>query len=110
MCYTEVSQRSTSNFTFKMYLSQNNTFDQDDVFLGEKVTRALAGYAKLCNYLDSPTIPNSNWPSGKIYVIGIIDVNNVIAETNENNNMIIRQVNYTNTGVTATTDPFQQKK
>ncbi|GFE68311.1 CARDB domain-containing protein [Chroococcus sp. FPU101] len=71
--------------TTKYYLSSNEFFDASDTYLGDDNVPTLAVGATL-NRTDSFVL-NTNLSSGTYYFLAIADSTNLVAESNENNNL-----------------------
>ena len=82
------------NSTLVYYLSNDNIFDPSDTYLNAYNTiNTLAGGA-IQNINTSVAIPPST-SSGSHYIILVADANNVISESNENNNVGYRAITVT---------------
>jgi trimeric autotransporter adhesin len=79
-----ISNVSVSEVKMSFYLSTNSTLDNTDYLLGQELKGELiAGYDH--NYQLSAIIPNQT-PSGTYYILAVVDSDNVLDESNENNN------------------------
>ncbi|MCC6723505.1 MAG: hypothetical protein IT258_03275 [Saprospiraceae bacterium] len=77
------------NFTIKSYISTDQTLSANDVQDGTIQTgNYTAGFA-VQNVPGASTIP-ANLAAGQYYLIVKIDGDNAIAESNENNNMVVK--------------------
>ena len=85
-CYIQNTGNTTaSSSTVGYYLSTNQVFDASDVLLLTSPGYALGAGQYFSRY-DSPLIPVGTAP-GSYYVLFVADPSNVVAETNEANNV-----------------------
>ncbi|MBF9141698.1 CARDB domain-containing protein [Hymenobacter properus] len=86
---------SPANLSF--YLSTNTTFDASDVLVGNQNTASLAGgnYASIYSNI---TVP-AGTASGTYYLLFVADPTNLVAETNENNNVAYTTLTVTAPGI-----------
>jgi len=71
------------NFTSEFYFSEDDILDEDDLFLGEVLNTTSSSINNWSNTFDLP--PNLN--SGLYYIFYKLDVFDVLAEDNENDNI-----------------------
>jgi parallel beta-helix repeat protein len=81
---------NTSTFKTKFYLSEDTTLDGGDVSLGERSISELAGGTKSTG-TTFVNIPSGTTP-GMYFIIGKADADNVITESNEDNNTKYRMI------------------
>ena len=83
---------AVGNWVDKVFLSTDQVLDSQDTLLGEfNFSDGLAWATELWRTvtLDMPMMP-----PGTYYMIVKTDANNVISETNENDNILVRQIDY----------------
>lgn len=108
LSYREVNKKAVGAFKSGVYLSQNRTFEKDlDIDLKSSATTMSAGTSSvnLSFYVNIPS--TILWPSGTVYILHVLDVDGVIAETDETNNVAVSgAINYTSsiTGLHAETE------
>jgi subtilase family serine protease len=78
----------------KYYLSSDGIFDPSDSYLGDDSVSAL-GVGATLNKTDSFVL-NTSLENGIYYFLAIADSTNVVAETNENNNLIYQTITINN--------------
>lgn len=71
-----------------IYLSTDNVWSNDDILLGKKSDRLYMGSGSLSIWTDIP----SNIANGSYYLIGVVDPNGYLVETNENNNTFSKPI------------------
>ena len=85
-CYIQNQGNSTANSSnIGYYLSTNTVFDANDVLLLNSPGTALAGGSYQSRY-NNITIPTGT-AVGNYYVLFVADPTNLVAETNETNNV-----------------------
>lgn len=74
----------------KYYLSTDNFFSNTDTYLGESSVASMGanGSASVSQMLSLPT----TLVAGSYSLLFVVDANNTIAETNENNNVAVRSI------------------
>jgi subtilase family serine protease len=86
-CYMQnLGNSAAASSTLGYYLSTNQVLDASDVLLLTSPGGILAANQYASRY-DSPLIPANTAP-GNYYVLFVADPANVVAETNENNNVV----------------------
>ncbi len=83
--YTNRGTKTATNFTWRVALSANDTFDLSDYSLAQG-TRTLAPNATVTETL-TVTVP-SNSPPGDRFIILMMDPDGVLAEASETNNAV----------------------
>lgn len=75
---------SNSNVV-KYFLSVNQTFEPSDIYLGSDnvISLGSSGDSEENLYIDFPKVQGGNY-----YILFVVDVNNNVIESNENNNII----------------------
>jgi hypothetical protein len=82
--------RNVGGHWLKIYLSNDNVKDATDKIVGQKYISYLSkGSSQVMGF--KVTIP-SNYESGPAFMIAVVDSENVIGETNETNNFLIRPI------------------
>ena len=97
-CYlNNLGNSSASPANMGFYLSTDNVFSANDVLVGSQANTTLAGGGYLSIYA-TITVPAAT-ASGTYYVLFVADPANLVAETNENNNVTSTTIQVTVPGI-----------
>ncbi len=88
---------ASGSYKISFYLSSNNTYSSDDTWVGE-IPTGNTGIGTIQDVPAAITVPSS-FAAGNYYLIGRIDSENTIDESNENNNTIAKAISITTSGV-----------
>ena len=77
------------------YLSNNNTYSSDDIYLGQHSVPSLLGVGSTT--FDQICIIPANTTIGSYYIITVADATNIITESNENDNIDFKFIDITGT-------------
>ena len=95
---------SANNFTVKCYLSNNITYEANDLLLSNTTeTIASLNASNTVAYNKTALIP-SNTIAGNYYLLFVVDADNVVTETDETNNVYAVSLIVTNTNSAPVTD------
>jgi len=97
---------SASSSTLKYYLSSNTTYDSGDTYLGNDYVESLSPEETSAESA-TLTIP-SGTSTGTWYILFRADSNNEVSESNENNNVVYKQISVSNPNVSLPTTSVVQ--
>ena len=80
---------ATASYTIGMYISDDNNFSSDDILAGEIMT-ANTFVGTDSDVPAAITVPNV--ANGNYYLIVVVDIDDTIEESNENNNTISKSI------------------
>ncbi|SFQ65926.1 CARDB domain-containing protein [Hymenobacter arizonensis] len=97
-CYiNNIGNAPAASSTVGYYLSTNSVLDAGDVLMLTTPGGTLGANQSFARY-DNPVIPAGTTP-GSYFILFVADPQNVVAETNENNNVASQQVNVVAPGI-----------
>jgi trimeric autotransporter adhesin len=74
-------------FEYKCYLSTNATYEQTDLLVSTQVVNGVSG-ANSASYVTSTFVVPNTLAAGTYYLLFYADASNIIAESNETNNVV----------------------
>ena len=84
-----VGSATANSSMLRIYLSNNNTYSSNDIMLSSSTIGTTAPNGSYYRY---PTLNIPNSVSGICYLLFQADANNQVIESNENNNITVRQI------------------